>query len=278
MTRLLRYRHDSLTFDVRDQGPVDGAPVVLLHGWPQTSSSWRDVAPHLHAAGLRTYAPDQRGYSVGARPRRRWDYRLPLLVADAEALVETIGRPVHLVGHDWGAAIAWVLAAKRPDLIRSLTAVSVPHPRAFARSWVTSRQGLKSWYMGAFNLPGVPEWAARTGRADVPLRKGGMTADELRLVHEEVIDTGAMRGGLMYYRAVPFSASAIKDSTVRVPTTLVWSDGDVAITRAPCEDTERFVEADYEFVVLNGVSHWIPNEAPDDLARHVLARIGSVDG
>jgi pimeloyl-ACP methyl ester carboxylesterase len=275
MTRMLRFKRDGLTFAVRDEGPLDGDPVVLLHGWPETSTSWRGVVPHLHAAGLRTYAPDQRGYSPGARPRRRWRYRLPLLVGDIETLVETIGRPVHLVGHDWGAAVAWLLAAKRPDLVRSLTAVSVPHPRAFARSWVTSRQGLKSWYMLAFNLPGLPEWAARTGRLDVPLRKGGMTADDVRRVHEEVIDTGAMRGGLMYYRAVPFSGGAMRDPRVRVPTTLVWSDGDVAITRAPCEDSARLVEADYRFVVLPGVSHWVPTEAPDDLADHVLERIGS---
>jgi pimeloyl-ACP methyl ester carboxylesterase len=276
MTRLIRYRHAGLTFDVRDTGPLDGDPVVLLHGWPETSSSWRDVVPHLHAAGLRTYAPDQRGYSPGARPRRRRDYAMALLVADVEALVESIGRPVHLVGHDLGSAISWLLAAKRPDLIRSLTAVSVPHPRAFAVSWLNSRQALASWYMLLFNLPGLPEWAARTGRLDIPWRKGGMTADDVRRVHEEVIDTGAMRGGLMYYRALPFSTSALGNPTVRVPTTLVWSDGDVAITEAPCLATEKYVDAAYEYVVLRGVSHWIPTEAPEALAGHILARIASV--
>jgi len=276
MTRLLRYRHDGLTFDVTDQGPLDGDPVVLLHGWPERATSWRGVTPHLHEAGLRTYAPDLRGYSPGARPKRRRDYTLQLLVGDAVALIETIGRPVHLVGHDWGAGVGWLVAARRPDLVRSWTSASTPHTRAFAQAMMRTKQGPKSWYMGAFNLPGVPEWMARTGRMDVPLRKGGMTADDVRRVHEEVIDDGAMHYGLMYYRAIPFSYPALKDSIVRVPTTYVWSDQDVAITDEGLKLTEQYVEAPYEVVTLKGVSHWIPTEAPDELAEHILKRIASV--
>ena len=276
MTRLLRYRHDGFTFDVTDQGPLDGDPVVLLHGWPERATSWRGVTPHLHEAGLRTYAPDLRGYSPGARPTRRRDYTLQLLVGDAVALIEAVGTPVHLVGHDWGAAVGWLVAAKRPDLVRSWTSASTPHTKAFAQALLRTRQGPKSWYMGAFNLPVIPEWMARTGRLDVPLRKGGMTADDVRRVHEEVIDDGAMHYGLMYYRAIPFSHAALKDSVVRVPTTYVWSDKDVAITDAGLRMTEQFVEAPYEVVTLEGVSHWIPTEAPDQLAHHILKRIDSV--
>ena len=88
-----------------DEGPLDGVPVVLLHGFPERASTWRDVAPLLHARGFRTLAPDQRGYSPGARPPRRRDYRVALLAGDVVALIERIGRPVHLVGHDWGAVV-----------------------------------------------------------------------------------------------------------------------------------------------------------------------------
>jgi pimeloyl-ACP methyl ester carboxylesterase len=276
MTRLLRYRHDGLTFDVTDQGPLDGDPVVLLHGFPERATSWRKVTPLLHERGLRTYAPDQRGYSRGARPTRRRDYAMDRLVGDVVALVETIGRPVHLVGHDWGAAVGWVTAARHPDLVRTWTAVSVPHPKAFQRAMLTSRQGLKSWYMGALNLPLLPERMARKGAFDVPLRKGGMSADDVRRFHEEVVDDGALPGALMYYRAIPFSASALRDPTVRVPTTYVWSDGDVAVTDVGGRHTPDYVEAPYEAVTLKGVSHWIPTAAPELLAEHILERIDGV--
>jgi pimeloyl-ACP methyl ester carboxylesterase len=276
MTRLLRYRHDGLTFDVTDQGPLDGDPVVLLHGWPERATSWRGVTPLLHARGLRTYAPDQRGYSRGARPTRRRDYAMQVLVDDVVALIETIGRPVHLVGHDWGSSIGWLVAAQRPDLVRTWTAVSVPHPKAFQRAMFTSRQGLKSWYMGMFQIPGLPERLARSGRLDVPLRKGGMSAEDVRRFHEEVVDDGAFTGGVMYYRAMLLAFPALKDAVVRVPTTFVWSDGDVAVTDVGGRLTPEYVDAPYEAVTLPGVSHWIPTEAPELLAQHVLARIDSV--
>lgn len=273
--RLHSYERDGLRLDVRDEGPVDGDPVVLLHGFPERATSWEAVTPLLHAQGLRTYAPDQRGYSPGARPRRRRDYRLDTLVEDVVALIERIGAPVHLVGHDWGSVVGWSLAAKRPDLVRTWTAVSVPHPLAFARSWVTSTQGLKSWYMLLFNVPALVETAgARRPRLLVSsMRRAGMSAEEAQRFRREVLDDGALRGGLMWYRALPLVDSSVRRQRVRVPTTLVWSDGDVAVGPAAVRRTGRHVEADYDLVVLEGVSHWIPSQAPQALAEAVLRRV-----
>lgn len=273
--RITSYPHDGLTFDVLDEGPLDGAVVVLLHGFPERASCWRLVAPQLHAHGFRTLAPDQRGYSPRARPGRRRDYRTERLTADVAALVEQVGGPVHLVGHDWGALVAWSLAAARPDLVRTLTAFSVPHPRAFLRSALTSRQGLRSWYMGFFQLPRIPEAmaAARGGRLEAMLRRGGMSAADVDRFRTEIVEYGALPGGLGWYRALPFLDRSQVGRRVTAPTTMVWSDGDAFLDRAGVEATEAFVDAPYELVVLSGVTHWIPTQAPDAAAEAILERI-----
>jgi pimeloyl-ACP methyl ester carboxylesterase len=275
--RLTTYDHDGLTFDVRDEGPRDGDPVVLLHGFPERGTSWREVAPRLHGAGLRTYAPDQRGYSPGARPSRRRDYGMPLLVADTVALVEEIDRPVHLVGHDWGAVVAWRLAVERPDLVRSLTAVSVPHPAAFLRAIGTSTQVLRSWYVGLFQVPLAPELvAALPGRPfEHALRHSGMTDEDVERFRTEIVEYGALPGALGWYRAMPLGDPRPMTQRVSVPTTLVWSDGDVAVARQGAELSGQWVDAPYRFEVLEGVSHWIPTHAPEALAAAVLDRVES---
>ena len=275
--RLGSYRHDGLTFDVLDDGPVDGPAVVLLHGFPERASHWEDVASVLHAYGLRTLAPDQRGYSPGARPRGRLAYRLSRLVADTEALIEQYGAPVHLVGHDWGAAVAWATAAAHPHLVRTLTTVSVPHPAAFARSLLTSSQALRSWYVLAFQPPGAVELAARTapGALSALLRGAGLTDADVVRFRREILEYGALPGALGWYRALPFSGG-LSSGPVLVPTTHVWSDADVALAHRGAELTGDHVHAPYELRILRGVSHWIPTHAPVPLAEAILARVDSV--
>lgn len=276
--RITSVERDGLTFDTFDEGPLDGEVVVLLHGFPERSTSWRYVAPLLHERGFRTVAMDQRGYSPGARPRRRRDYRIPLLVEDVAAVIEKVGAPAHLVGHDWGAVVGWTLAMQRPELLTTYTAVSVPHPMAFLRAGLASRQGLKSWYIGAFQVPGAAERLAATpgGRFDTELRKGGMTEEEVQRFRREIVDDGALRPALMWYRAVPLvDVRNPPNRTVTVPTTFVWSDGDVAVARWGAERTGRYVDAPYELVVLEGVTHWIPTQAPEACAEAILGRVGS---
>ncbi len=277
MDRIASYTRDGLTFDVRDRGPLDGDPVVLLHGFPERAASWDAVGDRLHAHGLRTLAPDQRGYSPRARPRFRTAYRLPALVADVEALIERVGRPVHLVGHDWGATVAWALAARRPDLVRSLTAVSVPHPAAFLQACLRSTQLRDSWYFLLFLLPFLPEWLARhrPERLATSLRKGGMTDADVDRFRRDVVAYGALPGGLGWYRALPLAPIGWVRAKVGVPTTYVWSDRDVALSRTGAELCGEHVTGPYELVVLEGVSHWVPAQAPGPLADAILARIAS---
>jgi pimeloyl-ACP methyl ester carboxylesterase len=269
--RLPSYSRAGLTFDVVDDGPQDGDPVVLLHGFPERASSWRHVAPLLHARGLRTYAPDQRGYSPGARPAHRWNYRMQDLVGDVVALVEEIGRPVHLVGHDWGAAVGWAVAGGHPDLVRTWTAVSVPHPSAFARAVLTSRQALRSYYILAFQVPWVPESRAET--FPKLLRSSGMTREEVERFKEEILEYGAFSSAINWYRAIPFGDPRAWGRKVRVPTTFVWSDGDSAVDSVGGRYNPDHMDAPYTYVELNGVTHWIPTQAPEELAAAILARI-----
>ena len=271
--RISTHLHDGLRFDVRDAGPEDGEVVVLLHGFPQTSTCWDDVVPHLHAQGYRTIAPDQRGYSPGARPRGRWSYRTELLVADVVSLIERIGSPVHLVGHDWGAVVSWGVCVARPDLVRTHTSVSVPHPAAFAKSFVTSRQLLRSWYILFFQLPWLPELFITRVRGAFGrlLASSGMDRGLFERVQVEVVDSGALSPAIGYYRGLLLSPGVARGRS-RVPTTHVWSSGDSALDRAGAEACGDYVRAPYRLEVMEGASHWIPDQEPERLAQIVLER------
>ncbi|MFE5479865.1 alpha/beta fold hydrolase [Nocardia sp. NPDC056541] len=279
-TQLTTFTRAGLEFDVVDSGPPDGPVVVALHGFPQTATSLQPLTALLNARGYRTVAPNQRGYSPGARPSGRLAYRVPELVDDVVALIEDIDRgPVHLVGHDWGAMVAWSVAAARPELVRTLVTVSVPHPGAFARSMISSDQLLRSSYMALFQLPALPERLirARPGVFDQILATSGMSADAIDRVHTEIIDTGALTTALNWYRALALITPRAVTARVTVPVTHVWSTGDAALTRRGAELTRGFVTGDYRFAVLDG-SHWLPEERPDELADLIVDRIESLPG
>lgn len=276
--RITQFSKGPYTFDVIDSGPIDGTPVVLLHGFPQRATSWDQVSEHLHAQGMRTYALDQRGYSPGARPSSRFGYKINGLVSDVVALFDRIGPgPVHLVGHDWGAGVAWAVAANHPDRVSSLTAVSVAHPGAFLKSMLSSSQLLHSYYMLLFQLPFVPEWllSRRDGAGEKLLRGAGMTTPMIEDFRRGIIADGALKGGLGYYRSM-FLAPGEFSKRVSVPTTYVWSDRDAALVRRGAELTPQFVTGPYELEVYEGVSHWIPDEKPAELAVSIVQRIRSV--
>lgn len=270
--RLTTFSNGSYTFDVLDEGPLDGAVVVLLHGFPQTATSWAKVVPQLHALGFRTVAPTQRGYSPGARPRGRFAYRMSALVGDVRALIEALDSgPVHLVGHDWGAAVGWAVSARHPEMVRSFTSVSVPHPLAFLRSMLTTTQVLRSWYMLAFQVPWLPEWLlGMTAQLRKGLTRAGLSAEQVEHVVAEVAATGGMRGAVNWYRAM-FIAGPKSLLTVRVPTTHVWSTRDRFVTRRSAELAARYVRGPYELEVLDA-SHWIPDERPAELAAIIATR------
>jgi pimeloyl-ACP methyl ester carboxylesterase len=278
---LLRVDVGDLSFDVRADGPEDGRPVLLLHGFPQTSLSWAAVTPRLTEAGLRTYAPDQLGYSPGARPGEVEAYSMQNLAQVTADLMTAMEIPVaDVVGHDWGANVAWTLGAWHPDRIRSLTAVSVPHPAAYTAAFrADPEQKERSSYIRLFWQAGKAEEVLLAVGAR-RLRRMLAGADQDSGVPAGAIDEyvavlsapGALTAALNWYRAM---SSGVRVDPVGVPTTYVWSDGDVAIGRTAAEACANFVTGDYRFVELPGVTHWIPEQAPDQLATAILDRISS---
>jgi pimeloyl-ACP methyl ester carboxylesterase len=270
------FGRDGLTFDVLDAGPSDGEPVVLLHGFPQDATAWDLVAPALHQHGLRTLAPDQRGYSPMARPRGRAYYRLRETTADVLALLDAAGlERAHVVGHDWGGIAAWALGAWHPERVRTLTVLSVPHPAAMAKAMVTSDQALRSYYMGLFQVPLLPERLLLAGKGAAlrrMLSHGGLPDDAVDHYVARMREPGALSAALGWYRALPWSG---RDPVgkVRVPTMHVWSTGDAFLGRRAIEATAQYVDAPYRLEVLDDVTHWIPELAPERVAELVNAHV-----
>ncbi|MCV7360875.1 alpha/beta fold hydrolase [Mycolicibacterium neworleansense] len=278
-----QYRRGELVFDVIDDGPADGPVVVLLHGFPQQNSSWEPIISLLTAEGFRCLAPNQRGYSAGARPLRRRDYRATELVKDTLALIDASGSDrVHLVGHDWGAAVAWGLASYAPERLASLSALSVPHPIAFLRSMLTSRQGLYSWYMYVNQFPWLAErlMLGRDGSGKSmakALIRSGLPQEAAARDVRSMAEAGALTAALNWYRAMPMSRPRSRSRSragaaqkVTVPTLYVWSDRDIAITAKPARDTANYVSGPYRFETMHGASHWLPEEKPAEVARMLL--------
>ncbi len=272
--------NDGLTFEVRDEGPPDGEPMVLLHGYPQDSSSWDLVAPRLHAAGFRTIALDQRGYSLGARPAEVEAYAIRHLVGDVVALLDEYGiERAHVVGHDWGAGIAWAAAIEHPDRLRTLTALATPHPTAMAWAWRHSTQGLRSWYMLAFQLPVVPEVLSRVDFVRMLVRTGLPEAAARRYA-ARFRTWRDLTGPINWYRALLGSLrapaatrtpSGDRLDVVTVPTTYVWGRDDFALGRAGAERTARYVTGDYRFIALSA-GHWLPETNPAEVAAAIIER------
>ena len=268
---------NGLTFDVAEQGDPNGRTLLLLHGFPQTHRCYDALAQRLAPHGLRLLAPDQRGYSPVARPVEIEAYAVSELAADAVRILDAFEvEQADVVGHDWGAVVGWALAAVRPERVRTLTAVSVPHPRAMAAALAdeSSGQRERSAYIQLFRQPGKAEDvlleddAARLRAVFEPLPQSAAEPHVRALS-----DPATLTAALNWYRAMrPEQSAALPQ--VSVPTTYVWSTGDIAIGRAAAEHCAAHVTGPYRFVELDGISHWIPDQAPDALAAAVLERLG----
>jgi len=267
-----------LVFDARAEGPTDGEVVLLLHGFPQTSRAWRAQLAALGTAGYRAVAPDQRGYSPGARPADVGEYRIDRLVADVLGFAAELGNErFHLVGHDWGGAVAWQVAGRHPERLRTLTSVSTPHPGAFRRSIQDGEQRDRSSYMLFFRSPEAEAFFRDDDAAGLRALYAASGLDEGAATEyvRALTAPGALTAALNWYRAADLG---IVEGLGRIttPTLYVWSTKDPALGQEAAEATAEHVAGPYRSEVLDGVSHWIAEDAPDALNALLLEHIGGV--
>jgi len=260
-----------LNVQVAGEGPA----ILLLHGFPDSNSLWRDVTPLLVESGYRVVAPDQRGFGASDAPKGTKNYRIEYIVRDAVQLLDALGiEKAHLVGHDWGSVIGWFLAGEHPHRFHSLTAVSVGHPRAYANAGLEQKR--KGLYTFLFQLRGLAEWYLSANRF-ARFRAWVHNYPEADLWISDLSRPGRLTAALSWYRANLRRVLTGQHPHCPLPTLGIWSSRDFALAESQMLRSREFVDADWRYERLEGFSHWIPLEAPEELSRLILAFIGGIE-
>jgi pimeloyl-ACP methyl ester carboxylesterase len=241
----------------------EGRPAVLLHGFPDSGRLWRHQVPALAGAGFQVIVPDLRGYGRSGKPEAVEAYSLALLARDVMAILDGLGiAQAHVVGHDWGAVLAWALAAGAPDRVDHLVALSVGRSASFLR---TPRQREKSWYMLLFQFPGIAErWLTEDNWANFRAWAQHPDADQ---VIADLEAAGSLTPGLNWYRANLPAESWVgpppRLAPVSTPAMGVWSTGDLALTEAQMTGSAASVAGPWRYERLDGPGHWMQLDAPE---------------
>ena len=249
----------------------EGRPVVLLHGFPDSGRLWRHQVPALAEAGFKVIVPDLRGYGRSDKPLDVEAYAMHLLRGDVVAVLKDAGvERAHVVGHDWGAALAWALGALEGDRVDHLVALSVGHPATFLADGFEQHQ--RSWYMLLFQFPGIAEeWLSGNDWARFRSWAGHPDAD--RVIADLEAD-GSLTPGLNYYRAnVPpesFLRGGLELPPIQAPTMGVWSSRDLALTEKQMTNSAANVAGRWRYERLDGPGHWLQLEVPDQVNRLLI--------
>jgi pimeloyl-ACP methyl ester carboxylesterase len=264
----------TLRLSVEGEGPT----VLLLHGWPDTSALWDEVTPELVAAGLRVGVPDLRGCGRSDKPGNVDAYRMHHLVGDVTAIIDALGEDsVTLVGHDWGAALAWAVAIVRPDLIERLAVLSVGHPTAFRSAGIA--QQVKSWYTLLFQFDGVGEAFLRMN--DYEAMRRWLGHPRVEAVIDELERDGQMTTHLLWYRAnlAPdaFVSPPLELPPIDVPVLGMWSSGDFGLTEHQMTNSRDYCVKGFRYLRVEGAGHWLPLEEPLAVSRALVDFCSSTD-
>jgi pimeloyl-ACP methyl ester carboxylesterase len=264
-------------------GPEDGPLVILLHGFPEFWYGWRRQIGPLAEAGFRVLAPDQRGYNLSDKPRGVHAYHITNLASDVIALIDAMGRKrAHLVGHDWGAAVAWHAATSYPGRLEKLTILNVPHPAIMARTLQRNpTQILNSWYMFFFQIPALPEWLLRSNhwmflklvltRTSQP---GAFSEEDLNVYREAWSQPGAITAMLNWYRSAVRTglSQMVKISAlpiISVPTLMIWGVNDAALDRSMAQPSIDLC-SDRQLVFFEDASHWVQHEKAAEVNELII--------
>ncbi|HTQ60106.1 MAG TPA: alpha/beta fold hydrolase [Candidatus Solibacter sp.] len=251
-------------------GPPGGPVVILLHGFPEFWYSWHHQIEPLAAAGFRVVVPDQRGYNTSSKPRGASSYALCHLTSDVLSIADQLNQPrIFLAGHDWGAAVAWSLALLHPSRVAKLAILNVPHPSVMSRYLKTNRRQLRrSWYMFFFQLPFLPEAAFRVFNFRLGVRSlvrssrpGTFSPEDLVQYRAAWSQPGALTGLINWYRAAFRHRAKFADTTVHVPTRILWGERDAFLLSDMAHDSLRYCDS-AELYTFANASHWLQHEEP----------------
>lgn len=259
-------------------GPPDGPVVLLLHGFPEFWYGWHRQIEPLAAAGFRVIVPDQRGYNLSSKPSGVASYALGELVSDVIAIVDQLGQQkIFLVGHDWGAAVAWTAALVHPQRIAKLVVLNVPHPSVMRRFMMKRlRQMLRSWYIFFFQLPYLPEaffsaFHFRAGERSLvrSSRPGTFSAEDLVQYRGAWSQPGATTAMINWYRALFRFRSKFPDRTVRVPARILWGERDAFLLSEMAQESLRYCTDGKLFTFANA-THWLQHEEPGWVSEQLI--------
>jgi pimeloyl-ACP methyl ester carboxylesterase len=261
-------------------GPPDGRLVILLHGFPEYWYGWRSQIGPLARSGFFVVAPDQRGYNLSDKPHGVAQYQIDALAGDILGIIDHYGREqAIIVGHDWGAAVAWHLAIHHPQRVERLAILNVPHPAAMTRALRSPATGQlgRSWYIGFFQIPGLPEFLLRAGRFAAlrgmlrgSSRPDTFSKEDLRRYTDAWKQPGALTAMLNWYRAALRTGGGIRgEGRVSMPTLILWGEKDIALSSENARWSLEYCDQG-RLVLFPEATHWVQHDESERVTARLL--------
>ncbi len=274
-----KIRTNSLNYDGFHAGDRKNDMVLLLHGFPQSAYEWRLLLPRLAEKGYYAVAPNGRGTSACLRPDKQSEYAMDKLLGDVTAIADYQGAETfHLVGHDWGGAVAWQFAARFPDRLKTLSILSTPHPVAFNNALhdKSCDQSEKSRYMEWFRGDTIEDelLSDDAGGLQNFLSMAGISEDDIPVYFDIFKERAALTGSLNWYREAD-PADGHLQSAITVPTLYIYGTEDLALGIEAARASAEFCKGYYEYVEIDGAGHWLPEQSAEEVNQHVLKHLSA---